>query len=99
MDSNHDKQYQKLLCYRYTIAQTMIKRRSAKDQSKTEIRTGIQSCAGSFSNSHTARSLSGAIGEPRAFRQRPFVNPFTSLVHRASDGNRGKNVNPGPVPV
>ena len=24
MDSNHDKQYQKLLCYRYTIAQTTM---------------------------------------------------------------------------
>ena len=24
MDSNHDKQYQKLLCYRYTIAQSTI---------------------------------------------------------------------------
>lgn len=40
MDSNHDKQYQKLLCYRYTIAQTMDVPASGTKRVVREIQPG-----------------------------------------------------------
>jgi hypothetical protein len=42
MDSNHDKQIQRLLCYRYTIRQWPEQRKIAKERLESSKQNGFQ---------------------------------------------------------